>query len=318
MVQTLILYLLLWYRKIYKYPFILTFMVQKIICPHCNSCNTIKRGGYTSNARGYVQRYFCKSCNKKFIEQNPFYRMRNAPQKITLCLDLFYKGVSTRQIQHHLQAFYPHNASWVSIYRWIVKYSKKISKFTDNLKLQVGKEMQIDEVEYKTRGKQSWFIDSIDTTTRFMVASNYVKSRGQEELKQVLKLARKKTDRQFDTITSDGFKAYPKAIHSAFGYYNFQRNEIKHKVVTQLKKEGFNIMIERMHNSLRQRTKTFRGFHGSIESANAVMKGYEIYYNFIRKHLALGKTPSELATNIKLNENNKWLELINLSGEHPL
>lgn len=44
------------------------------------------------------------------------------------------------------------------------------------------------------------------------------------------------------------------------------------------------------------------------------MKGFEIHYNFIRKHLALNKTPSELATDIKL-EGNKWLELIELSNQ---
>ena len=68
-----------------------------------------------------------------------------------------------------------------------------------------------------------------------------------------------------------------------------------------------------MHNSVRQRITINRGFHGSVESANILMKGWEIHYNFIRKHLALNKTPSELATDIKLTENNKWLELINLS-----
>jgi hypothetical protein len=43
------------------------------------------------------------------------------------------------------------------------------------------------------------------------------------------------------------------------------------------------------------------------------MKGYEGFYNFIRKHQAIGKTPSELATDIKL-KGNKWLDLINLSS----
>ena len=44
------------------------------------------------------------------------------------------------------------------------------------------------------------------------------------------------------------------------------------------------------------------------------MKGWEVYYNFIRPHLALnGKTPSELATDIKLENPNRWLKLINLS-----
>jgi len=68
-----------------------------------------------------------------------------------------------------------------------------------------------------------------------------------------------------------------------------------------------------MHSTIRHRTKTFRGFHGSINSANAIMKGIEIYYNFIRKNLAIGCCPCELATDIKLKENNKWLELINMS-----
>lgn len=46
------------------------------------------------------------------------------------------------------------------------------------------------------------------------------------------------------------------------------------------------------------------------------MKGYEIYYNFIRKHMAIGKTPSELACpQLKLNNPNKWIALINLSAQ---
>ncbi len=194
------------------------------------------------------------------------------------------------------------------------KIFKEDSKFTDNLKLKVGEELQVDEMEYKTQGKQSWFIDSIDTTTRFMVASNYVKSRNQIEVKSVLKLARQKTENQFRVITTDGYKLYPKVIRLAFGENNIRRGLVRHNKVTQLKKEGFNHKVERMHSSIRHRTKTFRGFHGSINSANAIMKGYEIYYNFIRKHQSIGKCPYELATDIELKNPNKWLELIRLSS----
>ena len=51
------------------------------------------------------------------------------------------------------------------------------------------------------------------------------------------------------------------------GKYN-----IKHNVKTQLKGEGFNIWVERLHNAIRQRTTGFRGLHGSVESAYAIMK----------------------------------------------
>lgn len=294
-------------------------MKTKIICPKCKKTDIVKRGHFNTKTHGKQQRYYCKNCNKKFIVQTPFYRMRNHSRKITLCLDLFYKGVSTRQIQEHLQAFYPHNSSNVSIYRWIIKYSKVISKFTDNLKLQVGRELQIDEAEFKTKGKKSWFIDSIDTKTRFLVSADYFKTREQKELIKVLRKAKSKTKNQISIVTSDGYLAYPRAIQRNFSLKvksNTGKFGVIHNQVNASRGEGFNIAIERFHNSLRHRTKTFRGFHGSVESARTIMKGYVIYYNFIRKHQSLrGKTPSELATDIKFTKPNKWLELINLSNQ---
>ncbi len=77
---------------------------------------------------------------------------------------------------------------------------------------------------------------------------------------------------------------------------------------------GFNHPIERLHNNVRARTKVMRGFHGSIHSANAILKGYEIYYNFITKNQAVNCCPYELAMpklkkGLK-NVKNRWLELI--------
>ena len=68
-----------------------------------------------------------------------------------------------------------------------------------------------------------------------------------------------------------------------------------------------------MHNSVRQRIKVCRGFHGSVKSANAIMKGYSVFYNFITKHQTLNKCPYELANDLKLENENKWLELIRIS-----
>ncbi len=100
--------------------------VKKVSCPFCHSEKVIKRGKRKTDNRGLIQRYGCKDCNKRFVEDDGFFKMKNNPQKVTLCLDLFYKGISTRQIQSHLQAFYPHNSSYKSIYKWVVKYSRKI------------------------------------------------------------------------------------------------------------------------------------------------------------------------------------------------
>tara|TARA_Y100000310_G_C20494292_1_gene720768 strand:+ start:43 stop:924 length:882 start_codon:yes stop_codon:yes gene_type:complete len=289
-------------------------MKKAICCPHCNSNNITKRGFFQTKAHGKQQRYFCKSCNKKFIRRTGFYRMRNSANKITLCLDLFFKGVSTRKVQEHLQAFYPHNSSHMTIYRWIVKYSKMIGKFTDKLKLNVGNELQIDEMEYHRLGNKNWFIDCIDTETRYLVSSEYRSKRSEEDIKIVLRIAKYKTDNKTTIVQTDGWGAYRKSLNKTFGLHKRKAiSKIIHRKLNASKGDGFNCRIERLHNSIRERTKTFRGFHGSVESAYAIMKGYEIFYNFIRKHQAIGKCPYEVATDIKLNNPNKWVELIELS-----
>lgn len=292
-------------------------------CPKCSSEKIKKDGLRKTKNRGLIQRYKCKYCNHKFIENDGFFRMRNSPQKITLCLDLFYRGISTRKIQEHLRAFYPHNSSNVSIYKWVVKYAKIINNFTSKLKLNVGSEIQVDEVEYRRRKSHkqkrgtevNWFIDSVCPKTKFLVASNYCKNRSQKEVREIIKSIKTKTENQVKVITTDGWMAYEKSIKDIYTYSNKTKSyAVEHNKVNASKGEGFNHPIERLHNSLRARTKTFRGFHGSISSANAIMKGYEVYYNFITRHQAINCSPYELATNLKLNSENKWLELIKLSN----
>jgi putative transposase len=289
---------------------------KKVSCPFCSSEKVIRRGKRKTQNRGLIQRYGCQDCNKRFVVDDGFFKMKNAPQKVTLCLDLFYRGVSTRKVQEHLQAFYPHNSSHKTIYKWIIKYSKMISKFTDNLKLNVGSEMQIDEMEYKVKKQKSWFIDTIDTETRFMIASEFTKTREQKEIKKVMLKAKKKTENQIKVCTTDGYFAYNKVVKNVFGYNNkIHKYNVVHNRVTQLKGEGFNHKVERMHSNIRARTKTFRSFHGTTETANAIMKGLETYYNFIRKHEAINCCPYELAIPELKNKMgvNKWLSLIQLS-----
>lgn len=299
--------------------------MTKPICPNCKNENTKKDGKRKTENRGFIQRYKCKKCSHRFVLDDGFYRMRNNPQKITCAIDLFYRGVSTRKVQEHFQAFYPHNSSHKSIYKWIIKYSKTISNFTNKTKLKVGQEAQTDEIEFHRRKnhqkgskgtEKNFFIDSIDPNTKFMLSSEYMKTRSSKDIKTVINRIKERTDTQIKVMTTDGWNAYENPIKKVFGYNNKLKkfNVFHNKVVVSEEQGNFNHPIERLHNSIRARTKTMRGFHGSIKSANAIMKGYEIYYNFITKHQAINCCPYELATNLKLKSENKWLELIRLSS----
>lgn len=298
-------------------------MINKIICPKCKNQDIIKWGKRKTENRGKIQRYKCKCCSETFVN-DAFFRMRNNPKKITLSIDLFYRGLSTREVQNHLQSFYPHNSSNVSIYKWVTKYAKRISKFTDKLKINSGSYIELDEMEYHRRKShkaklgidKNWFIDSIDVKSRYMICSTYAKQRNAKELKSVVRKIKDKAE-NIRIITTDGLLAYPNVIKSVYGFSNrTHRLNVKHNQVNASRGQGFNIWVERMHNSIRQRTHSFRGLHGSVSSANALMRGIEIYYNFIRKHESLkGRTPSEVAIpELKFETPNRWLELIEMAN----
>ena len=296
-------------------------MENNKICQKCKSKEVIKWGKRKTDNRGLVQRYKCKSCSETFI-LDPFYRMRNTPEKITCALDLFYRGLSTRDVQQHFKAFFPHNSDHSTILRWIWKYNQRIANFTDGLQVNTGSYIEVDEMEYHRRKShkqklgidKNWLINAIDVKNRFLICSNYAKHRSQNEIKNVLSNVKSKSN-NVKIIQTDGLTAYENIVKKNWGYDNkLRKYKIEHKVKTQLRGEGFNIWVERLHNSIRQRTQNFRGFHGSVNSAYNLMKGYEIYYNFIRKHEALkGKTPSDLATDLKFESENRWLELIKMS-----
>ena len=62
------------------------------------------------------------------------------------------------------------------------------------------------------------------------------------------------------------------------------------------------------------RTKTMRCFK-SLETGQRWLDGALIHYNFVRRHMALGKTPAESADlDLRLGRN-VWLGLITMSAK---
>jgi hypothetical protein len=68
-----------------------------------------------------------------------------------------------------------------------------------------------------------------------------------------------------------------------------------------------NNKTERMNGEVRDREKVMRGLK---KTDTSILKGYQLFHNYIRPHEGLnGKTPAE-ACGIKIEGNNKWKTLI--------
>lgn len=67
------------------------------------------------------------------------------------------------------------------------------------------------------------------------------------------------------------------------------------------------VKMERMNGEIRDREKTMRGL--KIEDT-PILRGYQIFHNFVRPHEVLrGQTPADLC-GIKVEGENKWKTLI--------
>jgi putative transposase len=68
-----------------------------------------------------------------------------------------------------------------------------------------------------------------------------------------------------------------------------------------------NNKMERMNGEIRDREKTMRGLK---TTDTAILKGYQLFHNYIRPHESLnGKTPAE-ACGITIKGQDKWKTLI--------
>jgi len=232
-----------------------------------------------------------------------FIAMRTNPKAIMVALDLYFKGISLRKIQDHLKQFEGTHVSYVSVYKWIQKYVALMEQHAKVLRPQLSNVWHADEMKVNVHGKWQWLWNIMDSDTRYILASHVAQGRGTAEAQETFQIAKKNSDPEGEPtfLISDGLPSYQAAASREF------RNTV-HIAKVGIRGEVNNNRIERLHGTMRERTKVMR----AIKKPNsAFIEGQRIYYNHIRPHQALGgKTPAEAAgLDVSLGPN-KWSDLI--------
>jgi transposase-like protein len=285
-------------------------------CPFCQSKEVVK-AGYLVKKIGKVQRFECKVCRKSFMLNAGFRRMRNEPRTITAALDAYFRGMSLRDVSDHLKQFYGVKVNPSTVLRWVEKYTKVISAYVNTLPPQLSETWHADEVFQQMRGGQkvtakaggeytiAYLWNVMDRRSRFLLASKLSRRREVGGAARAFQEAAKNAHgSEPERIFTDGLKAYSEGIALA----PFSKDPEHVARVGIGKPHATNNRIERMNGSQRQRFKVQRGWKSMQTS---IPEGNRIYYNFVRKHMALdGQTPAEAAgIDLRLDEN-KWLALI--------
>jgi transposase-like protein len=269
-------------------------------CKFCNSTDIIKYG-----KKNGKQNYYCKSCNRKFVNNIHFENMKYSPKIIALTLDLYFKGVSLRKISHHLKEFYSLNICYKSVYNWIEKYVSIMNEYVNDIQPNIGEVWHTDEMMVSIGGNWEYLWNIMDEGTRFQLASVVSKERYIKDARMVFQRAKKNVGgRKPKYIVTDGLQAYKRAVKKEF---TTNTHETEHLWNVGLQHHPNNNHVERLHGNIRDREKTMRGL--KIEET-PIIEGHRIYYNFIKPHESLeGKTPSE-AAGVTIAGDNKWLTLM--------
>lgn len=261
-------------------------MESDVACKYCNSPSVVKYG----LVKG-TQRYFCKSCRRKFSANDRLFRMKTPANQVSSALNMYYEGVSIGGICRHLLGEYDNNPSSKTVYEWINKYTGEAVKRFRGYRPHVGDTWVADETVLRIDGANIWLYDIIDEKTRFMLASRIALSRTTEDAEKLMETAAKCAGKNPKVVKTDRNYSYLDGIERAYGA------DTEHRLggPFTLSKEDSTSLIERFHGTLKSRTKVMRGLK-SIETAIQFADGFLAYYNYLRPHEKLGgRTPAEAA-----------------------
>lgn len=274
-------------------------------CVYCGSLD-VRKDGCRKTRHGKKQRLECKSCDRKFTIDAEFGKLSANPEILTVVLDLFYKGVSTRKISDHLRQFHKVEVDHSTVYRWVIKYTERIHEYTTNLQPQTGRIWNSDEMMINVGGKKKWQWNIMDKDSRFMLNSHITDKRFVKDADTHLKKARKQAGKAPDFLFTDGLQSYIKANKKQM----YNTNHIRCPSIRSHREN--NNVVERYHNTVRERDRVIRSYK-SNKTAQTLVDGFNDYYNYIREHQGLGTTPAQQAgISLQLGQN-KWMGLLKQS-----
>jgi transposase-like protein len=157
----------------------------------------------------------------------------------------------------------------------------------------------------KVSGNLKYLYAIMDDETRFWIAQQVAHTKYTEDVRPLFKEAREVAGKRPMTLVSDGARNFEEACRKE--YFTMAMPKTKHIRHIHIAGDKNDNKMERLNGEIRDREKTMRGLK---KMDTPIIKGYQIYHNYVREHEGLdGITPAE-AANIDVKGDNKWLVLM--------
>ena len=141
--------------------------IQSDRCKYCNSSNIVKYGTFQG-----MQRYFCKSCNRKFADNDALPKMKTPTWIISLALNCYYGGMSLGAIQSEINQQHGAIYAQSSIYDWIIRFSEEAIRQAKSFQPNAGNTWLLCTAPTGTGPHRLWFMDIFDMNSKYLLASH--------------------------------------------------------------------------------------------------------------------------------------------------
>ena len=270
-------------------------------CKFCGSENLVKSGSVAQK-----QVYKCKDCSHRFFANEQFSRMKNSKHVVVASLNLYFDGLSVRKTQKELKKLLGEEVSGATIWRWVQKYSKLVSACVSKAETpSLSGKWHEDETMIEFEGRDAWVWEIIDEETRFLVASHLSGSRTFEDTFKVFQKGMDTAKARPRPVHVDGSYVYNSAFNRVF-YSRYKVDKVELVQRVGIRARQTNNIVERLHETSKERTCPMRGFK-NMETARNFVDGYTVNHNYVREHQSFEMTPAQKAG---IKDENRWSELI--------
>ena len=270
--------------------------------PFCEGVDCVIRKGYRYNKSGKKQRWNCNKCNRKFTQDDGFWKMKNSPETVTEALDLYERGFSLEATAEHLWKHHAISISAPAVREWVFKYGRKIHRYTETLPVKVKERIHEDEVELRVNKKKVYFWRAKESRTGFKF-SGPVGRRSMVNCQRLNLQIKKRCYNEMLKRRNSGKKKI-RFVSDKLAHYKTTHNKlfrnvtnITHGVPIKAKKAGLkynNNDIECEHSAVNLRIEQMKGVE-DIKFVECVLHLKDDLDNFTRRRNRKNKTPANLA-----------------------
>jgi transposase-like protein len=266
-------------------------------CKFCESYRVVKNG-----KRQGTQYWLCRDCGRGFVNNQALPKMKFPVDTVAAAVFQYYSGASLNEIRNTVERSCNTRPAYSAIYNWTARLTGTARNEARKYRPAVSGIWIADETIMGVGGEVYRLFDIIDSQTRYLIATRLSATRTAQDIKILMAAAAEHSGRIPEVIITNGWRGYVDGVGMAF---RAGAGHVSDKPLVARDSSGW---IKLFHDSLKDRNRVMRDFR-KPETANLIIEGWLIHYNYFRPNAALNnRTPAE-AAGIRFIYG-KWLDVL--------